>query len=216
MDSPESPPVTCSSFALIAAHAESGAALRRDFFASQADGVREAAFKTALALARGRKILLCGNGGSAADAQHIAAEFVNRFLLDRPPLPALALSTDTSILTAVGNDFGFDQIYAKQVQAMGQPEDVLIGISTSGNSANVLAALRVARQRGMITIGLTGQGGGLMPPLCDVLLTVPHASTPLVQEMHIAAGHLICMLVDHFLFENITELTSALENLPQE
>lgn len=205
-----SPPTECPTLTLIATHAKDGTALRRDFFASRASALRDASLKLAITLARGHKILLCGNGGSAADAQHLAAEFVNRFLLDRPPLPALALTTDTSILTAVSNDFGFEQVFSKQVKALGQPGDALVGISTSGNSANMLAAFRVARDRDMLTLGLTGLGGGLMAPLCDVLLDVPHTSTPLIQEVHIAAGHVLCMLVDHFLFENVAELTRAM------
>lgn len=210
----ETPPPSCPSLRLLTEHAEEGAALRRSFFKAHAAVVRTAALGMAVALARGQKILLCGNGGSAADAQHLAGEFVNRFLLDRPPLPALALSTDTSILTAVGNDFSFEHVFAKQVQALGQPGDVLVAISTSGNSANVLAALRAARQRDMTTLGLSGQGGGLMGPLCDTLLAVPHASTPLVQEVHIAIGHTLCLLVDHFLFENVTALERALQPHP--
>ena len=196
--------------AVIAAHAEDGAVLRRSFFATHGPLVRDTALQVATALARGNKILLCGNGGSAGDAQHLAGEFVNRFLLDRPPLPAIALSTDTSVLTAIGNDFGFELVFAKQVQALGQPGDVLIGISTSGNSPNVLAALDEARQRGMLTIGLSGRDGGSMAEVCHVLLHVAHPSTPLVQEVHIAIGHVLCLLVDHYLFENAAALAQAL------
>ena len=156
---------------------------------------------------RGGQILLCGNGGSAADAQHLAAEFVNRFLMDRPALPALALSTDTSALTAIGNDLDFSQIFARQVEALGRKGDLLVGISTSGNSANVLAALQTARRTGLFTVGLTGQGGGGMAPLCHILLETPTRHTPLVQELHIAAGHLFCQLTDYYLFENVTALT---------
>lgn len=190
----------------IAAHAEDGLRLRREFFAVQAPLLRETAAQMAAALACGHKLLLCGNGGSAADAQHLAGEFVNRFLLDRPPLPAVALSTDTSVLTAIGNDFGFEQIFAKQVMALGQEGDVLLGISTSGNSPDILAALRVAKERGLMTVGLTGRGGGAMAPLCDLLLDVPHTSTPLIQEVHISAGHVLCLLMDYFLFENVAAL----------
>ena len=117
----------------------------------------------AVAVARGGKILLAGNGGSAADAQHWAAEFVNRFLMDRPPLPAIALTTDSSVLTSIGNDFGYDLVFTKQVQALGRPGDVFVGISTSGNSANVIGALQAARKQGLFTIGLTGDGGGAWP-----------------------------------------------------
>jgi D-sedoheptulose 7-phosphate isomerase len=196
--------------AMIARHAADGARLRERFFAEQAERVDFAARRTAVALARGNKILLCGNGGSAGDAQHLAGEFVNRFLIDRPPLAAVALTTDSSVLTAIGNDFGFDLIFEKQVRALGQAGDVFVGISTSGNSPDVLAALRCARERKMFAIGLTGMGGGKMAPWCDALLAVPHAHTPLVQEIHIAAGHLWCALVDHYLFENVQAIQSEL------
>ena len=187
----------------IARHAEEGARLRIDFFAAHADDVADCAKIIAVAMARGHKLLIAGNGGSAADAQHWAGEFANRFLMDRPPLPALALTTDSSVMTAVGNDFGFDQIFVKQVQALGGAGDVLLAISTSGNSPNILRALEAARQRGMTTLGLSGEGGGKMRPLCDRLIAVPHASTPLIQETHAAIGHLLCGLVDYFLFENV-------------
>lgn len=196
---------------IIEHHAEEGARVRKTFFEAEASRVAEAARSIAVALGRGHKLLLAGNGGSAADAQHWAGEFVNRFLIDRPPLPALALSTDTSVLTAVGNDFGYDQVFAKQIRALGQAGDVFLGISTSGNSANIVEALRVARARKMITIGLTGKGGGEMALLCDILLAVPHASTPLVQEVHAACGHLLCRLTDYYLFENVMLIKSELE-----
>ena len=197
--------------AMIARHAAAGARLREQFFAEQAARVDLAAHRTAVALAKGNKILLCGNGGSAGDAQHLAGEFVNRFLIDRPPLAAVALTTDSSVLTAIGNDFGFDLVFEKQVRALGQAGDILVGISTSGNSPDVLAALRLARERNMFTIGLTGQEGGKMAAWCDVLLAVPHTHTPLIQEIHIAAGHLWCSLVDHYLFENVQAIQSALD-----
>ena len=203
-----------SALEAIAVHAEDGAALRRAFFAAHAPAVRDAALNMALALARGHKILLCGNGGSAADAQHLAGELVNRFLLDRPPLPAVALTTDSSVLTAIANDFGYEQIFAKQVQALGQPGDVLVAISTSGNSPNVLAALEEARKRHLFCIGLSAKGGGGMAQSCDVLLDVPHHCTPLIQEVHITIGHLLCQLVDHYLFENVAELTRAAQQDP--
>ncbi|WP_459939622.1 D-sedoheptulose 7-phosphate isomerase [Desulfonatronum parangueonense] len=182
-----------------------GSALRERYFAEYGTDVVLAARVLASALADGKKILLCGNGGSAADAQHLAAEFVNRFLLDRRPLPAIALSTDTSILTAVGNDFGFELVFAKQVQALGSPGDVLLGLSTSGNSPNVLAALRAGKEAAMITIGLTGEGGGEMRELCDHLLAVPSRQTPLIQEVHITIGHLLCLLTDEILFGGLKE-----------
>ena len=196
----------------IETHAREGAVLRERFFKDQAELLDEAARKTAVALAKGHKILLCGNGGSAGDAQHLAGEFVNRFLIDRPPLAAVALSTDSSVLTAVGNDFGFEQVFEKQVRALGQPGDILLGISTSGNSANVVAALRRAREQGLITFGLTGEHGGAMRELCDILLAVPHTHTPLIQEIHIAAGHAWCALVDHYLFENVLAIQPELDS----
>ena len=196
-----------SALEIIARHAQDGARLREEFFRARASDLREAALRAALCLAGGGKILLCGNGGSAADAQHLAAEFVNRFLMGRPALPALALSTDTSALTAIGNDLDFSQIFARQVEALGRKGDLLVGISTSGNSANVLAALQTARRTGLFTVGLTGQGGGGMAPLCHILLETPTRHTPLVQELHIAAGHLFCQLTDYYLFENVTALT---------
>ena len=196
-----------SALEIIARHAQDGARLREEFFRARASDLREAALRAALCLAGGGKILLCGNGGSTADAQHLAAEFVNRFLMDRPALPALALSTDTSALTAIGNDLDFSQIFARQVEALGRKGDLLVGISTSGNSANVLAALQTARRTGLFTVGLTGQGGGGMAPLCHILLETPTRHTPLVQELHIAAGHLFCQLTDYYLFENVTALT---------
>jgi len=186
---------------IITRHAEEGLLLRKDFFAAQAKNLEDCARCIALAMGKGHKLLLCGNGGSAADAQHLAGEFVNRFLFDRPPLPALALTTDTSVLTAISNDFGFEHIFTKQIRALGMPGDVLLAFSTSGESPNVLAALRAAREKDMHTIGLSGAGHG-MDALCDIVLHVPHMSTPLVQEIHMSAGHLICALVDHFLFKD--------------
>ena len=200
--------------AAIIEHANAGADLRRRFLTDSAEQIALTAMRIAVILARGGKLLLCGNGGSAADAQHIAAEFVNRFMMDRPPLPAIALSTDTSILTAIGNDFGFEQAFSKQVQALGNPGDMLLGISTSGNSANVLLALTAARERGLTTLGLSGGTGGKMAPLCDRLITVPSNSTPLIQEIHIAVGHLLCGLTDYYLFENVAALSPYLEKRP--
>ena len=191
---------------IITDHAREGAALRTAFFADHAAQVAEVARAMALCLAAGGKILFCGNGGSAADAQHFAAELVNRFMMERPPLPAIALTTDTSALTAIGNDYSFDQIFSKQVQALGRPGDVLIGISTSGRSANVNEALRVGSENGLVTVGLGGGGGGPMLEHCHHALVVPDARTPLVQEIHGAIGHLLCGLVDYYLFEAVAEL----------
>lgn len=149
----------------------------------------------------GQKLLLCGNGGSAADAQHIAAEFVNRYLIERPPLPALALTTDTSALTSITNDYGPEEIFAKQIQALGRAGDVLLAISTSGNSPNIVRALEVSRACGMHTVGLTGGTGGKVAALADYLLCVSATLvTPRIQETHILVGHVICEMVDHKLF----------------
>lgn len=171
----------------------------------KADLVVEAATMVAQAFSSGGRLLLFGNGGSAADAQHLAAEFVNRFVIERPPLPALALTTDTSILTSVGNDYSFHDVFAKQIKALGQGGDVAWGISTSGNSPNVLEALSAARARQMKTIVMTGSGGGAAKPLADVLLEVESVSTPRVQEVHITWGHVICELVDYILFQRPAE-----------
>ncbi|EPR40853.1 Phosphoheptose isomerase [Desulfovibrio sp. X2] len=192
-----------------------GTALREKFFAEHGPAVVDVARLMAVSLARGGKILLCGNGGSAADAQHLAAEFVNRFELERPPLPAVALTTDSSILTAIGNDYGFEQAFLKQVQALGAKGDVLVGISTSGNSPNVVQALKAAREKEIVSVGLTGQGGGEMARFCDCLLAVPHKRTCLVQEVHIAIGHVLCDLVDYFLFEAVSELAPYLDGSPE-
>jgi D-sedoheptulose 7-phosphate isomerase len=144
---------------------------------------------------------LCGNGGSAADAQHIAAEFVNRYLIERPPLPAIALTTDTSALTSITNDYGPEEVFAKQIQALGKAGDVLLAISTSGNSPNIVRALEVCRACGIHTIGLTGGAGGKVAALADYLLCVSAtAVTPRIQETHILVGHAICEMVDHKLF----------------
>jgi len=144
----------------------------------------------------GGRLLFCGNGGSAADAQHLAAEFTGRFLRERDPWDAMVLHANTSALSAVGNDYGFDQVFAREVRAHGRKGDILIGISTSGNSPNILAALNDARKKGMINVGLTGEGGGKMAEVCDILLAVPSKSTPRIQEMHILIGHMFCQLVE--------------------
>jgi D-sedoheptulose 7-phosphate isomerase len=145
-------------------------------------------------------VLLFGNGGSATDASHIAAEFVNRFLIDRPPLPAIALNTDIAVLTSISNDFGYDQIFSKQLTALGHEGDVVIGISTSGNSPNVIKALDVAKKNGMKSIVLTGGAGGKMANLADYTFVVPSRHTPHIQETHITLGHILCQLVDEELF----------------
>ena len=152
-------------------------------------------------LREGGKILLAGNGGSAADAQHIAGEFVSRFAFDRPGLPAIALTTDTSILTAIGNDYGYEKLFTRQVQAHGNKGDVFIGYSTSGKSLNVLLAFEEARSRGIVCIGFTGNLGGPMCGLCDYLLEVPSADTPKIQEGHLVLGHILCGLVENAIFK---------------
>jgi D-sedoheptulose 7-phosphate isomerase len=152
------------------------------------------------ALQSGKKILIMGNGGSAADAQHMAAEFVGRFLLERKALPAIALTTDTSIITAVGNDYGFDEIFKRQVEALARPGDVVIGISTSGHSNNVFHALTAANEMGCSTIGLLGREGGNIAGIVDVNLTVPVQETPRIQEAHLTIIHIICDLVERNLF----------------
>ena len=153
------------------------------------------------AMKRGNKVLLAGNGGSAADAQHIAGEFVSRFAFDRPGLPAIALTTDTSILTAIGNDYGYDKLFARQVQAHAREGDVFIAYSTSGKSPNVIAALQEAKRLGVVCIGMTGNRGGAMKELCDHYLDVPSADTPKIQEGHAVLGHILCGLVERALFK---------------
>ena len=149
----------------------------------------------------GHKVLLFGNGGSAADAQHLAAEFVNRFLIERPPLPAIALTTDTSILTSISNDYGYVETFAKQVKALGRAGDVAIGISTSGSAANVVKAVKAAKDLGLKTVGLTGGNGGDLVKIADFALVVDSSSTPRIQEAHITIGHVICEMVDRMLFQ---------------
>ncbi len=163
--------------------------------------VEAAAEACITALDNGGKILLAGNGGSAADAQYIAGEFVSRFAFDRPGLPAIALTTDTSILTAIGNDYGYDKLFARQVQTHSKSGDVLIAYSTSGKSPNVIAALQEAKQRGVVCIGMTGNRGGPMMDLCDHYLDVPSADTPKIQEGHAVLGHILCGLVERALFK---------------
>jgi len=152
------------------------------------------------AFERGNKLLLFGNGGSAADAQHIAAEFVNRYIIDRPPLPAIALTTDSSILTSISNDSAFQDIFARQIKALGKEGDVVIGLSTSGNSPNVVKAFEVAKEMGIKTVALTGNDGGTLVKIADVPLVVSSSSTPRIQETHILVGHILCEMVEHQLF----------------
>ena len=147
-----------------------------------------------------KKLLLAGNGGSAADAQHIAAELVNRFSFDRPGLNAIALTTDTSIITSVGNDSGFEQVFARQVNALGCEGDIFIALSTSGNSENLIEALKICKANNILTIGLTGETGGKMADICDICIRVPSIDTPRIQEVHILIGHIMCSIVEEELF----------------
>ena len=165
--------------------------------------IEEATNAILAAFSNKHKVLLAGNGGSAADAQHIAGELVNRFYFDRPGLPAIALTTDTSILTAVGNDHGFSSLFARQINALGNEGDVFIGISTSGNSPNIIEALKKCREEKIFTIGLTGSSGDKMKDLCDICLSVPSDETPRIQEMHILIGHIICRIVEEKLFGHL-------------
>lgn len=183
-------------------YARDGSQLRLRFFEQNSAAIHESALKTALAMSLGHKLLICGNGGSAADAQHVAGEFVNRFLFDRPALPAIALTTDSSVLTAIANDSSFDQVFARQVAALGQEGDVLLAISTSGNSPNALNAIYAAKDKGLLTIGLTGRNGGKMQDLCSINITTDCARTPLIQELHLAFEHLYCALIENFLFQD--------------
>jgi D-sedoheptulose 7-phosphate isomerase len=148
-----------------------------------------------------RRIYFCGNGGSAADAQHLAAEFSGRFYKDRKALPAEALHCNTSYLTAVANDYSFDDIYSRLIGGIGEDGDILVGLSTSGNSKNIIKAFEVARQKGMITVGLTGETGGRLKTLCDHLINIPSGDTPRIQESHIMVGHIICQLVEESIFD---------------
>jgi D-sedoheptulose 7-phosphate isomerase len=162
--------------------------------------IEEIAAAAVTALRNGGKVLLAGNGGSAADAQHIAGEMLSRFNYDRAPIAALALTTDTSVLTAIGNDYGYDRVFERQILGVGYPGDVFIAISTSGRSSNILRAIDAARQRGLVVVGFTGMGGGEMRSVCDFCLEAPSHLTPIIQQIHITAAHIICALVEERLF----------------
>lgn len=162
--------------------------------------IKNASLEVIKAYKNNNKTLLAGNGGSAADAQHIAGEFVSRFYFDRPGIASIALTTDTSVLTAIGNDYGYENLFARQVQAQGVKGDVFIGISTSGNSKNILKALELCKQKEIISIGLSGASGGAMNELCDYCIKVPSTCTPRIQEAHILIGHIICAIVEEELF----------------
>ena len=178
--------------------------VKQAFLRDNLEALTQAIDAIVAAFKRGNKLLLFGNGGSAADAQHIAAEFTNRFLIERPPLPALALTTDTSALTAIANDYDYTQIFAKQIQALGKAEDIAIAISTSGNSPNVLLAIEACKKLNISTIGLTGGSGGKMIGKVDYMLRVGEGkNSPRIQETHILVGHVICDIVDQKLFPGI-------------
>ena len=171
-------------------------ALKQRFFAEQAGLLIQVGRRMAACLAAGGKILVFGNGGSAADAQHLAGELVGRYRRDRAALAALALTTDPSVITAIGNDLGYEAVFRRQVEAHGRPGDVAVGISTSGRSANVVEALRLARSRGLVTVGLTGGGGGRLVGIVDYLVDVPHTDTPRIQEVHGMVVHILCEIVE--------------------
>ena len=184
----------------IQARMRESAAMCERLAAESADAVAGAADLVIAALRAGRTIYVCGDGGSAAQAQHVAGELVGRFLLDRPALPCVALTTDTSVLTAVGNDYSFEQVFERQVEALVREGDVLLALSTSGASTNVLKAASLARKRAARVVGLTGAGGGKLKELCDACVAVPADSSPLVQEAHLVVLHILCGLVEQALF----------------
>ena len=179
--------------------------ITQTFLETHTDHIITLSEKIASAFLKDRKLLICGNGGSAADSQHMAAEFVNRFQLERPPLPAMALTTDTSVITSIGNDYAFEDIFSKQVKALGVEGDVLLAISTSGNSQNIVSAVKVARKQGLYTAALLGKDGGKIRKLVDMPLVVACNVTARTQEAHILAEHMICHLVDYILFQKHLE-----------
>jgi D-sedoheptulose 7-phosphate isomerase len=175
--------------------------VKEQFIRESADDLIFLAKKIVEAFTSDRKLMICGNGGSAADAQHIAAKFVNRFEMERPPLPAISLSTDTSIITSIGNEYSFNDIFTKQIKALGLEGDVLIAISTSGNSQSLISAAETARDMGIFVAGLSAGRGGKLEEVCDLCLAVSSDITARIQESHILAGHIICRLVDYILFQ---------------
>jgi D-sedoheptulose 7-phosphate isomerase len=179
---------------------EESVRVKQGFVKQYMDDLLTTAQRLATCFAADHKLLIFGNGGSAADAQHIAAEFVNRFSIERKPLPAIALTTDTSILTSISNDYSFYEVFSKQIRALGKKDDIALGISTSGNSRNVIMAVETAREMGLFTIGLTGCDGGELGKCCDLALNVDSESTPRIQETHSIVGHVLCDIVDRILF----------------
>ena len=196
---------------IIERHAHDGARLREDFFLSQGHNLRHMALRAAACLAAGGKLLLCGNGASAALAQHMAADFVNRFAMDRPALPALALSADATSLTAIGGDLDFSQIFSRQIEALGRPGDMLLAIAASGYTANIIAALEAARRGALLAVCLCSPQGD-WARLCDTAIEAPQAEPALINELHLAAGHMFCRLTDYYLFENAVALTPYLQS----
>ena len=197
--------------ARVTAHFAESIAAKQQAVEVLAEPTAEAAQLMINCLMNDGKILVCGNGGSAADAQHFAAEMTGRFEKERMELAAIALTTDTSALTAIGNDFSFNEVFSKQIQALAQPGDILLGISTSGNSDNIIQAFAAAKEKKVYCLGLAGRDGGKMKALCDTCFIVEDTSTALIQEVHITLGHLLCELTDYYLFENTTELTPYLQ-----
>ena len=175
------------------------ARLQKEFLKHNTEMLARVAEVLTQAFRKGRTVYFFGNGGSAADAQHLAAEFVNRFRLDRRALPALALNVDTSVLTSIANDFGYDRVFARQIEAFGRADDVAVGLSTSGTSPNVIAGIRLARQQGLVTVGFSGGDGGALLRETDHCIVVPSKTTARIQEMHILAGHAICDIVEQNL-----------------
>jgi len=186
---------------IIAKALKEGLRVKEDFIKKNTSKLIHLAEHISKTFKNDRKLMICGNGGSAADAQHLAAEFVNRFQLERPPLPALALTTDTSIITSVANDYRYEEVFSKQIKALGVRGDILLAFSTSGRSGNILTAIITAREKGLYTVGLIGGDGGEMLKLVDLALVVESDQTPRVQEAHMLAGHIICELVDYILFQ---------------
>lgn len=176
--------------------------VKEKFIQQCADKIEEVSRIIADAFIRGNKVLLFGNGGSATDASHIAAEFVNRFTRERPGLPAIALNTDMAVITSISNDYDYSDVFARQIKALAQEGDVVIAISTSGGSANVIKAVEVAKKRKLITIGFTGARGKKLSDICDYTFMVPSTNTPRIQETHITLGHVICQMVEEILFES--------------
>ncbi|MCD6548988.1 MAG: D-sedoheptulose 7-phosphate isomerase [Thermodesulfobacterium sp.] len=180
---------------------ESSREVQKAFIEIESEKIMEVVYLAKKVISKNGKILIFGNGGSAADAQHLAAELVNRFKKERSPMPAIALTTDTSILTAVANDYDFSEVFSKQILALGKKGDIALGISTSGKSANVISALKVAKKLGMHTVGLSGGDGGLMKELCDYLILVPSYETPRIQEGHLLFLHVFSELLEELIFQ---------------